>query len=104
MDNLTFGPLLLDDEANTQLRPLFLRAIRTYNVELWQDGRLVAVHGVNEWFGTADAVTNTVDAFLAEHGVRALTTEERFELYGGLLREKGGLGYDVLIRQVARRS
>ncbi|MFI8178035.1 hypothetical protein ACIF6H_32600 [Streptomyces microflavus] len=101
---VTFGPLLLDDEANTQLKPTFERAFGLYYVELWKDGAVLDVHGSGEWLETAARTVDTVDAFLAEHGVRPLTDIERADLYGGLLQAKGGAGYDVLTRQIARRS
>ncbi|MFF9070519.1 hypothetical protein ACF09E_34755 [Streptomyces sp. NPDC014891] len=101
----TFGPLLLDDEAGTQLRPAFDAVLRTFTVELWRDGRVAAVHGDNgEFFETARATTDALADFLTAHDVRPLTETESYELYGGLLRVKGGTGFELLIRQDARRS
>ncbi|MFF3265301.1 hypothetical protein ACFYWO_39835 [Streptomyces sp. NPDC002932] len=101
---VTFGPLLLDDEANLQLKPTFEPALRLYYVELWKDGAVLDVHGSGEWLETAAYAVDTVDAFLAEHDVRPLTAMERADLHGGLLQAKGGAGYEVLTRQIARRS
>ncbi|MET8661397.1 hypothetical protein [Streptomyces griseus] len=102
--NINFGPLLLDDEANAQLRPAFDPTLRRYTAELWTNGVLDAVHGHDDWFETADALTSTVDTFLRERGLRALSETERYSLYEGLLRTKGGTGYQVLTRQAARRT
>ncbi|MGW9440607.1 hypothetical protein [Streptomyces sp. NPDC055607] len=103
--DITFGPILLDAEAGAQLRPQFDKVLGTYTVELWREGEIAAVHGDSgEFFETAAAVTDSLPGFLDEHGARRLTDVESYELYGGLLRLKGGTGYELLIRQDARRS
>lgn len=99
------NPLLLDDEASTQLRPAFDEFGRTYTVALWRNGEVVAVHGADgEAFETAGSATEGINAFLAGYKVRPLTEWEECELYGELIRTKGGSGYELLIQQAARRA
>jgi hypothetical protein len=100
-----FSPLFLDDDARIRLQPLFDATLRLYFVGLWKDGAEVAVYGgTDRKFGTARALTDTVDTFLKANNVRPLTAIERAELHGGLLRERCATGYGTLIPQMDRRA
>ncbi|MFF2331910.1 MULTISPECIES: hypothetical protein [unclassified Streptomyces] len=102
---IAYGPLLLDDEAGTQLRPAHDAILGTFTVELWRDGQIAAVHGDSgEFFETARATVDALADFLTAHDVRPLTETESCALLGGLLRVKGGTGFELLVRQDARRS
>ncbi|POX58808.1 hypothetical protein C3492_35305 [Streptomyces sp. Ru62] len=93
-ENLDRIPL---DGTNAVLRPVFDPVLRTFAVQLWEgDGEPKGIHGLVEVFQYADEPLEAIDAFLAEHGVRALTGDEAVLLYAGLVQAKGGPDWLIL--------
>lgn len=84
-----------------ELRPVYDPRLRTFSVQLWVSGEPSGIHGLVEHFQYADEPLEAIDAFLAEHGVRALTGDEAVLLYAGLVHAKGGPGWQIFQMQVA---
>ncbi|MEU6965083.1 hypothetical protein [Streptomyces chrestomyceticus] len=86
--------------ANVVLRPVYDPRLRTFSVQLWEDGEPGGIHGLVEHFRYADQPVDSIDAFLAEHGVRAVTEEEAARLYAGLVQAKGGPDWELLLMSI----
>ncbi|MFJ2589659.1 hypothetical protein [Streptomyces sp. NPDC087538] len=99
-DFSTLDRLALDGTA-VVLRPVFDPRLHTFSVQLWEDGEPGGIHGLVEYFRYADELLEAIDAFLAEHGVRALTGDEAVLLYAGLVQAKGGPDWVIFQMQVA---
>jgi hypothetical protein len=84
-----------------ELRPIFDPALRRFSVQLWRDGEPLGVHGLGDVFRHAEELLETIDGFLAEKGVRALTEQETAVIYVGLIKAKGGEDWAVLRRQIS---
>lgn len=95
-DDNAFGPVVLADAA-TELRPVFDPAVG-FVVHVWIDDAPAGVHGLFDAYQHADQPLATLDRFLSEYGVRALTGDERVRLYCGLMQAKGGADYDKFLR------
>jgi hypothetical protein len=87
-----------------ELRPVFDPRLRTFSVQLWEDGCPSGIHGLGDNFRCADEPLEAIDAFLAEQGVRALTEKEAALLYAGLVRAKGGPDWVLFLMQFAARQ
>ncbi|MGY5099500.1 hypothetical protein [Streptomyces sp. 900105245] len=94
------APVRLDD-ATAELRPVYDPRLRTFSVQLWKDNEPHGIHGLTETFRYADEPLMTIDAFLAERGVRALTGEEAAWLYAALVHAKGGPDWELLVMSIA---
>ncbi|MFF3256481.1 hypothetical protein ACFYWP_37120 [Actinacidiphila glaucinigra] len=99
MDESSFGPVEID---GTELRPVFDPRMRTFSIQLWKDGQRAGNHGLADNFVTVDEPLEEIDAFLADAGIRAVTEDERFTLYGGLLRAKGGVDFHLFLLELAK--
>ncbi|MFF4173645.1 hypothetical protein [Streptomyces sp. NPDC001744] len=98
-DFSTLDRLALDG-TNVVLRPVFDPRLYTFSVQLWEDGQPGGIHGLVEHFRYADQPVETIDAFLAENGVRATTGEEAALLYAGLVQAKGGPDWALLLLSI----
>ncbi|MEU8828868.1 hypothetical protein [Streptomyces sp. NPDC048636] len=84
-------------DGTVVLRPVFDPRLRTFSIQLWKNGEPGGIHGLIETFRYADEPLETIDAFLADHGVRAVTDEEAALLYAGLVQAKGGPDWALLL-------
>jgi hypothetical protein len=75
---------------NSRLIPVFDPRLRTFSVQLWQDGEPCGIHGLTDNFQRASEPLEAIDVFLASSGVRALTEEEAQLLLDGLGRAENG--------------
>ncbi|NGO40601.1 hypothetical protein [Streptomyces ureilyticus] len=90
------------DGTNAELRPVCDPRLCLFTIQLHEDGELAGVHGYTDNFRKADEPLEAIDAFLAEHGVRAVTDDEAVLLYGALLKQEGGVDYQLLVLAIAR--
>jgi hypothetical protein len=79
-----------------ELRPVFDPRLRTYSVQLWENGQPAGIHGLAEDFRFAGGPLESIDAFLSDHDVRPITAEESALLYAGLVRAEGGTAWQAL--------
>ncbi|MET8661396.1 MULTISPECIES: hypothetical protein [Streptomyces] len=93
-----------NEVVHTELRPGFDSAHRLFFVQLWEDGRLLAVHGRTDNFRHAEEPLEAIDAFLADHGVPAVTDEEAVRVYAGLVQAEGGEGWRLMQLLTALRD
>ena len=106
MDFTNITRLPIDDfEAGepvcAELRPVFDPALRTFSVQLWKDDEPSGIHGLTDNFRYAEQPLEAIDAFLAERGVRALTSDEAVLLFAGLVHAKGGPDWQALVMGIA---
>ncbi|MFE7212502.1 hypothetical protein ACFU93_21410 [Streptomyces sp. NPDC057611] len=98
-DFSTLDRLALDG-TDFVLRPVFDPRLRTFSVQLWEGGEPGGIHGMVEHFRYADEPVDSIDAFLAAHGVRATTDQEAALLYAGLVQAKGGPDWALLLMSI----
>lgn len=98
-DFSTLDRLALDG-TDVVLRPVFDPRLRTFSIQLWEGGQPGGIHGLVEHFRYADQPVDSIDAFLAENGVRAVTDEEAALLYAGLVQAKGGPDWALLLMSI----
>ncbi|UQI49790.1 hypothetical protein M1P56_35910 (plasmid) [Streptomyces sp. HU2014] len=95
-----FGAFTID---NAELRPVYDPALRTFCVQLWNNGEPAGSYGLVESFPDAEELVETIDGFLAKHDVRPLDLPEMARLYGALLAAKGGPDFQLfLTRPISR--
>ncbi|WP_432159288.1 hypothetical protein [Streptomyces sp. bgisy153] len=89
------------DGTDAELRPIFDPVLRTFSVQLWKGGEPSGIHGLTDAFRYPDEPLESIDAFLAEQDVRAVTGDEAVVVYAGLVYAKGGPDWVLLQMEVA---
>lgn len=99
IDLSQIGPVALEG-TDAVLVPVFDPRLRTFSVQLWEHGTPSRLHGLLENFRYADEPVASIDGFLAEQGLRALTEDESARLYAGLVQTKGGPDWTLLLMSI----
>ncbi|GGO98350.1 hypothetical protein [Wenjunlia tyrosinilytica] len=99
IDFATLNRLGLDG-TDIELRPVFDPRLRTFSIQLWENGEPGGIHGLTDNFRGADEPLEAIGAFLADNGVRAVTDEEAALLYAGLVQAKGGPDWEILLLSI----
>ncbi|MBV6700292.1 hypothetical protein KV557_24835 [Kitasatospora aureofaciens] len=99
MDFTTLDRLTLEG-TTAVLKPVYDPVLRTFSVQLWEDGKPSGIHGLIDPFQYADEPLEGINDFLAEAELRPLTVDEQFQLYAGLVKAKGGPDWQLFLFQV----
>ncbi|AEY93220.1 hypothetical protein SHJG_7954 [Streptomyces hygroscopicus subsp. jinggangensis 5008] len=92
----------IDLDESTRIVPVFDPVLHTLSVQLWKGGQPAGIHGLVEHFTHPDDVHDTIDEFLEQSGVRALTEHEIDVLAAELITAKGGP--DAALLMMARQN
>ena len=77
-------------DESTVLRPVFDPRLYQFSAQLWLNGQPAGIHGLIDPFNHPDDLINTIDKFLNDADVRALTEDEKATLGYELIMQKGG--------------
>jgi hypothetical protein len=87
----------IDLDETTRIVPVFDPVLCTLSVQLWKSGEPAGIHGLVEDLTHPDDVLDTIDEFLEQFGVRALTEHEIDVLARELIMAKGGPDAAILM-------